>query len=261
MRAVAAAGDAHDVDDDYLGHVRSTGALLVAVDASDAPVGFGGVVVVPTAAGPTAMVTDLFVDPGHRGGGVGTALLEALLAGHERRMTCSSKHPAALPAYRRAGLAPVGRLGYLRRAAGQRPYRGDGPSPDAASVREALAAHPSIGPAWVHGRDELVAHWGSLGALTGRDVVLGVETASDGSPIVVVRRLHAARADDAVAVVVDLLDRLPAGVAVEACVPDWTDLPERLSAVGFVEVDHDIVCTTPGVGLDPTLVVVSPGLW
>src|SRR4029078_736025 len=64
-----------------------------------------------------AMLTDLFVAADARGAGVGTQLLHELLDGTDRRMTFSSKHPAALAAYRSAGMEPRWRFLYLKAVA------------------------------------------------------------------------------------------------------------------------------------------------
>jgi GNAT superfamily N-acetyltransferase len=54
---------------------------LVAVDGDDRPVGFAHLLLHPTtwAIEPSCYLEDLVVDPGHRGQGVGRALLEAVV--------------------------------------------------------------------------------------------------------------------------------------------------------------------------------------
>lgn len=249
---IAVEGDAADVDRQYLSYVARAGSLLVAVGASGRPIAFGGAVDVPTPDGTAAMVSDLFVEPEARGGGVGTALLEHLLVGRPLRMTCSSAHPAALPAYRTAGLLPIGRLRYLvghGRAEGRRH----------GSLVDRSAVLTDGG--WAHDRVSLIEYYRGLGAGIGRHMVIGVSTAAPVGTTVTVRRLHAAGASDAQSSIEHLLDRLPVSTRVELCVPEWQPLAEWLAGQVFVEVDRDIVCTTPGLRLDPSVVVVNAGLW
>src|SRR6187431_3159429 len=89
IEEIAIEGDA-GADDWYLRIVRAEGRLLVA-ERGGRIVGYGGVV----RAGDVAMVSDLFVAADARGAGVGGQLLTALLDGWDRRMTCSSRDPAA----------------------------------------------------------------------------------------------------------------------------------------------------------------------
>ncbi len=86
---------------------------LVAGD--DAIIGFGGIMVV----GDEAHITNLLVDPDHRGRGVGrslmVSLIEAAVAGGARHLTLEvrKRNEAARALYSRLGLAPVGvRLRY-----------------------------------------------------------------------------------------------------------------------------------------------------
>lgn len=81
---------------------------LVAVD--DVVVGFGGVMVI----GDEAHITNLLVDPDHRGMGLGrgimVALIEAAVASGARHLTLEvrKRNEAARALYSRLGLAPVG---------------------------------------------------------------------------------------------------------------------------------------------------------
>lgn len=86
---------------------------LVAED--DAPVGFGGVMVV----GVEAHITNLLVDPGYRGQGIGrrlmVGLIEAAISEGARHMTLEvrSQNVPARSLYSGLGFAPVGvRSGY-----------------------------------------------------------------------------------------------------------------------------------------------------
>lgn len=94
---------------DYLDHERSTGRLLVTVEA-ERVLGFGAVL-------PRGTVThlgDLFIRPDRVGAGLGTALLRALLADAAERTTYASSDPRALPLYVRFGMEPWWPLLYLK---------------------------------------------------------------------------------------------------------------------------------------------------
>lgn len=230
---IAALGDAH-TPPHYLAYVRTAGRLLVAEDHGRV-VGFGGVVPVPDAEGSTAMVTDLFVHPEARGRGVGTQLLGELLAGNPRRMTCSSSHPAALPAYVRAGMEPRGTVHYWRGSA----FGG---------------AAPAMPEPWAHDRVDLVGSWAEHGAIVRADSVVERR----GATVAVVQRVVSETPEREVE---QLLRGLPADVEVTLCVPDWQPLGRWLSEHGFTSFDHDLWCATPDVMPDPMLAVVNPGLW
>jgi GNAT superfamily N-acetyltransferase len=64
-------------------------------------------------AGPITHLCDLFVEPGHHGRGVGTALLRAVMPAGGTRTTFSSADPRALPIYARSGMRPSWPLLYL----------------------------------------------------------------------------------------------------------------------------------------------------
>jgi len=230
--AIAAAGDAA-TPPWYLAHVRAAGRLLVA-ERDGTVVGFGGMV---PAAG-VAMVTDLFVAPHARGAGVGSLLLGHLLDGWPARMTCSSQHPAALPAYARHGMQPRGLVHY---------YRG-----------RAVGGGPPLQPApWLHTRAELAAMWAARGAVVTADCI--VQVADDGA--VAIHRAVGADGAAGVASVRRALSAFSPSTAVTLCVPDWQPVGEWLLSNRFDRVDHDLWCASSGVQPDPTLVVTHPGLW
>lgn len=234
LAAIAAEGGSADADPAYFGFVRRTGSLLAAVDADGVVQGFGGAVPV---GGTVVMVSDLFVAAAARGQGVGGLLLDALLRGRPLAMTGSSAHPAALPLYRRAGLQPRGTVRYLRGAA-----MGGG------------ALLPTTG-VWAHGRADLVAHFAARGAVVAADAVFEKSGAA-GAPAVIRRVI-----DSGTAVLAALLRGLPAGVAVECCVPSTHPASAWCDRHGFVQFDEDLWCATNGVQPDHRLAVVHPGLW
>lgn len=228
VAVVASEGSSDDAGPAYLAFVRTTGRLLVAVDG-DVVLGFAGMVPV----GDAAMVTDLFVGTRSRGHGVGGRLLGELLDGWPQRMAFSSQHPAALPAYRRAGLEPRWRLRCLTGRA-----VGGGPP---------MALAP-----WGHDRTDLVEHYRAVGAEVGRDLV-----ARFGPRGVRVLRLVS---DEPEAQLLGLLTSLRSGATVWCCVPEQHPLSAWLDGRGFWEIEHDVFCSTPGIVLDGALGCVHPGL-
>jgi GNAT superfamily N-acetyltransferase len=113
LAAIASAVDESGVvsaaDPRYVEHLTRLGRLLVAVDEADTPVAYGGTLERRGA----RFLTDLFVSPGHRGGGVGGALLRELWGDATERVTSSSQDPRAIASYTRAGARPRWPLVYL----------------------------------------------------------------------------------------------------------------------------------------------------
>jgi GNAT superfamily N-acetyltransferase len=234
LAEIGAEGDAPGLDAHYLSFVAARGRLLVAASAGDV-VAFAGMLPVTgfSPVGDVAMVTDLFVSTEGRGHGVGGALLTALLDGYEQRMTCSSKHPAALPAYRRAGMEPRWRLLYLAGVA-------DGGGP------------PLTPAPWAGDRPELVQHFADAGAIVVRDAV--IEVAGGGADV------HRLQAADPIGRMADILAALPAGLPVHTCVPEPHPLAQWLFGRDFEVADHDVFCATPGVMFRGGVSCVHPGL-
>lgn len=228
---IAAEGDA-DCDSTYLAFVAASGRLLCATVAGDV-VAFGGMVPVGDIAGDIAMVTDLFAAAGARSGGIGSRLLTELLEGHPRRMTFSSQHPAAQAAYRRAGMLPRGRMLYLSGTA-------VGGGPQVASG------------AWMHGRDQLIGYFAARGSLVTPSVIVQVD-----DNVVQVLRIDA---EDAIGECHRLLRAFDAASDVTLYVPEAHPLTAWLVARDFVVTDHDVLFTTEGVDLPPTLAALHPGL-
>jgi GNAT superfamily N-acetyltransferase len=221
---LAEIGGASGVTPDYLDFVRATGRLLMS--DHDA---FAGM----TPVDDVAMLTDLFVAPEARGRATGTSLLDAVLDGYEQRMTFSSQHPAAVPAYRRAGMHPQWRLLYLRGVA----RGGDEP----------LSAQ-----SWAHHRPELALHFAARPSIVTADAI--VEQHPDRA------RVHRIDSSEPTCVAAAVLDALPAGLPVTFCVPEWHELARWLGAQGFAADEHDVFCATPGVEWPPTLACCHPGL-
>jgi len=100
-----------DVDRDYYSTILEHGRLVVA-EASGVVIGYGGAI--PVAG--TRHLSDLFVHPDGHGRGIGRELLNAVWDSSVRdvpRQTFSSRHPAALPLYIRAGMVPRWSMLYL----------------------------------------------------------------------------------------------------------------------------------------------------
>lgn len=226
---IAADGDSDDADARYLSFIAAQGRLLVA-ERDRRVVAFGGMVPI----GRVAMVTDLFVAAAARGTGLGGSVLAALLDGWPQRMTCSSKHAAALPAYRRVGMEPVDRLLYL-----------DGVATGGGAPLTSLP--------WAHERTELVDHFAAEGALVAGDVV--VQQSPDGATVL--RLQHA----DPLARMCEVLAALTPGTPVRAHVPASHPLAADLLAAGFVVADHDLICTVPGVKISSACSCVHAGLF
>ena len=228
MDAIAREGDA-GADAGYLALVRSQHGRLLVAEQDDRVIAFGGVVDVDG----VAMLTDLFVAADARGSGVGSRLLQELLEGTDRRMTFSSKHPAALAAYRRAGMEPRWRFLYLKGVA-----NGGGSGLPAA--------------AWQHGRPSLVEEMAAQGAHVTADVV----SIPDETGIWIAR----VQSDRPVKVVSATLAGLPRGTVVHMCVPEYSPLATWALKSGFAETDFDTFCATADVELPTDLHCFDPGL-
>jgi GNAT superfamily N-acetyltransferase len=228
LDAVARQGDA-SADAPYLALLRSQAAQLLVADSAGDVVGFGGVVDIEG----TSMLTDLFVAADARGAGIGTRLLLELFDGSSRRMTFSSKHPAALAAYQRMGMVPQWRLLYLEGPANG----GDMPLPTGA---------------WQHDRVSLVNEMARQGAHVAGDVVVMPDTTKTW-----IARLQSGRS---VEVLAAALDGLTPGAAVTMCTPEHSPVADWAQDHGFTVVDYDTFCATPGVSLPPDLHCLDPGL-
>jgi hypothetical protein len=228
MDAIAREGDA-SADAQYLALVRSEGGLLLVAESAGRVVAYGGVVDIDG----VAMLCDLFVAADARGMGIGTQLLQELFDGSSRRMTFSSKHPAAHAAYRRAGMEPSWRLLYLRGVA-----IGGGPE---LPVDE-----------WRHGRAPLVQQMARHGAHVSSDVVWIPEDNR-----VWIARLESSRPVEALAAA---LAGLTAGTVVTMCTPEHSEVARWIQENGFALSSCDTFFATPGDELPGDLQCLNPGL-
>jgi hypothetical protein len=229
----------------YRDLIRRHGRLLVA-ELDGEVVGFGGMVEIAHPDGPVAMITDLFVDERRHGHGAGRAIAEALVEGHERRMTFSSRHPAARGLYASLGLEPRWTLRYLRGVA--RPTE---------SSLVAWAVDPwSVATdrrEYLHLLDPIEC----FEVLDGPDVIGHAITQDDGSTVAVHRLVTSG---DHVAAIRALLNVLPAGRTVECCVPDVDPAAGALVGVGFAEFEHDLFMATAPDLMPAGAIVLNPGL-
>jgi GNAT superfamily N-acetyltransferase len=228
MDAIAREGDA-SADANYLALVRSQDGRLLVTEVDSRIIAYGGVVDVDG----ITMLCDLFVAADQRGAHVGSLLLDQLFVGSRQRMTFSSKHPAALAAYRKVGMEPRWRLLYLTGAA-----VGGGPVLPAA--------------AWQHERPTLVEKMARQGANVSADVVL----LPDEKGIWIIR-LQCTRPVDTLTAV---LAGLPRGTVVTMCTPEHSPIAEWAQRHDFAVTDYDTFCATPGVELPTDLHCLDPGL-
>jgi GNAT superfamily N-acetyltransferase len=228
MDAIAREGDA-SADAGYLELVRSQRGRLLVAESNDRVTAYGGVVDIDG----VAMVCDLFVAADARGAGIGSLLLQELLAGYSHRMTFSSKHPAALAAYSRMGMQARWRLLYLKgRALGGGAER---------PVAE-----------WRHDRSSLVQEMARQGARVTADAV-----AMPHEGGVWIMRLHSARP---IKVLSATLAGLSGGTVVTMCTPEHSPVASWAQERGFEVDDYDTFCATGDVDLPPDLHCLDPGL-
>ena len=228
MDAIAREGDA-SAGAGYLELVRSQGGRLLVAESGGRVTAYGGVVDIDG----VAMLCDLFVAADARGGGIGTLLLMELLDGFRDRMTFSSKHPAALAAYRRMGMHPRRRLLYLKgRALG-------------GGVKRPVAE-------WRHDRSSLVHEMARQGAHVTADAV---SMPHEGG--VWMLRLHSVRP---IKVLSATLAGLAAGTVVTMCTPEHSPVAAWAQERGFEVDDYDTFCATPDVDLPDDLHCLDPGL-
>jgi hypothetical protein len=199
------------------------------------------------------MISDLFVSPDHQGLGIGRALLGELRrrTGTGPCFTFSSRHPAALPVYARAGLIPSWPLAYLS---------GPAPAPTGGLQAEQVdAATAARAEADLTGRNRSADYTFWLRDPAARAVVVrdrrsvvACGAVRDGA----VLHLCCPFADHAAAALVAAC----AGTErISACLPGAHPSFGVLLTSGFLMTDNDIAMATPELTL-PIGWVYSPGL-
>ena len=238
-RASGFDGEAGD-DPAYVAYLLEAGSVVLAVVDGE-PIGFAAAVDV----GGVTMLADLFVDPSRQARGIGRALLDAVLAGSERRMTFSSHDSRAITLYARVGMTVRWALLYLRGSIDIA-----GPATVCAPAEAA-----TIEATWT-GIDRADAYALWTAGIGGRAlrVAGGVGAISDGT-------LHHAVTEpgaDPDHVVRALLGSID-GVA-RLCIPSVHPAVSRLLHDGFVVEDFDLFMTTEPEIPGGTTGVFSSGL-
>ncbi|MEP7025862.1 MAG: GNAT family N-acetyltransferase [Actinomycetota bacterium] len=242
-------------DAGYLQLLRSTGTVLVAVEADGTLTGWGAVKHTPLG----LLLSDLFVHPAQHGHGVGAQLLRALMPGEpagSRRFTFSSQHANALPLYVRSGLVPSWPLLYLRGSPARLPASAD-VSADCVDAVTAARADAVLTSAPERSAD--YGHWTRRPSGTGLVVRDGstVIAAGAGSPA---ELFHLTCPDPALAAAALFAAVAALGADQLAfCLPGPHPALLPLLGAGFRIEDYDISMSTPGLEL-PTGWIYSPGL-
>ena len=258
----------------YLEHLLTAGTLCVAVRGG-VVVGYAGAMVVGGRR-PAAHVTDLFVDPGAQGRGVGSRLLKALMAVIDVPdwTTSSSADPRALTLYARAGMVPLWPVLYVDAPLGAELVER---RQDVAVTAVAAEAAAGFELRW-SGRDFSVhyRHWAARPGATVFRVELAGRTAAVG--IVREGRLAAGRTIDHLAVAPSadpggtLLAALSSAVVrgpeagaggdaqarLRLAVPGPNPALPYLLALGFRILDQDTFCASDSGLVDPLRVVPDP---
>ncbi|MGD9705437.1 MAG: GNAT family N-acetyltransferase [Acidimicrobiia bacterium] len=250
-------GGQHDdsgSDASYRAHLMTHGRLFVGVRAGRV-VGFAGARDI----GGHRLLSDLFVDPRLHGGGVGRALLAAVLDDAAERFTFSSSDPRAMPIYARAGMRPRWPLLYVR-----------GPAPEVVTesvvVERVEAGAAAEVERSVTGVDRAVEHgyWSRRAGATA--AVIRMDGELVGAVCFVVRgdesRIeHLALASGADAAPVVAAVAATAGApTVRAFVPGPRPLLEWLLHQRFVIDEVDTFMSSDPDAVPATLAVVHPGL-
>lgn len=243
-----------DVDRDYYASIIEHGRLVVA-EASEIVVGYCGVIPVATA----LHVSDLFLHPDAHGRGIGRDLLAAVWHPDvdAPRQTFSSRHPAALPLYIRAGMQPRWPLLYLEGDAGALP-RGHFTTRDVTSQEAADVEESWLG--W--NRLDQYRYWSSRsGART--FAVLDAETPVAVGCLARSRMrftlLHLSVVDPSVQVeALSAVGTVTTGDVLVAAPGPSAATPALVNA-GWRIVDQDIYCSSDAGLTDATRLLPHPG--
>ncbi len=248
--------DDADLDVSYYRHLLDHGRLVVA-EASDIVIGYAAAIEV----GRSRHVSDLFLHQDARGQDIGRKLLEAMWeadAVSVPRQTFSSLHPAALPLYLRAGMAPMWPLLYLTGSSTSLPL-------SRLHVRvvdgETAAKHEAEWLGW--NRPTEYRYWSDrpgarVFAVHDGDLVVAVGCSVRNRTMHTLGRL--ACMDEAL-----LPEALSAaarwcGDDVMVAVPGVNRGVPTLVGAGWKIVEHDIYCASESGLMDPTRLLPHPGL-
>ena len=261
----------------YAEHLLQRGTVVVAETDDGVVVGYASAVTIAA----WRHVTDLFVHPGSRDHGIGTALLAAALDGADAATAFSSEDPRALPLYLRAGLGALWPNLYLEGRPGRLP------DPEL-EVRVVTADEAAAAELDVSGHDRSRDHeyWGSRRGATPFVVVdgssilgAGVAVHRRGRPGRWLPHLVIAPAADAAAVALAALHSTAPGGAIgptpeagrsapadtahpptSVCVPGPHPVLPVLLRFGLRIVDRDLFAATDPHLVDPERILPDPSL-
>ncbi len=244
----------------YLELIEACGRALVA-ELDDRIVGFAATV----PSGRITHVSDLFVDPGHQGTGIGSRLLAEVLGDAWPRTTFSSADPRALPLYVRNGLRPGWPGCYVVGSAEALPQPAAGLTTEplvASAMTEVERRIAGVDRAVLHAHEAREA--GSLHlAVRAGDRIVAAGHARDArkDPGRWLDRLVVDPAADPVeAVVAALAAAAVPGRQVGTCVPGPHPALAVLLEAGFRIIDRDVYCESePGL-VDPARSLPDPAL-
>ena len=245
----------------YVEFLLGRGRVVVA-ETGGIVVGFGSVILI----GDASMVTDLFVDPGHHGRGVGTALLSAALGDAHPRMTFSSADPRALPAYVRAGMRPWWPNLYVRADQAALARLPADPSVVAEPATLDETARVALALTGVDRRDDFAFYavqpdaTGFVILDAGAVAAVGWAGRDDEGSGRALAHASIARDADASRVAFAAFRAAAGNESVWGCVPGPHPALARLLEAGARIVDRDTFCTSDPGWLDPERILPNPGL-
>lgn len=249
-----------DVVGPYVTHLIGRGRTCVA-EVDGAIVGFGAAI----DAGRAVHLADLFVHPDRLGQGIGRRMLDAVLAGSQRRTTFASDDPRAMPIYVRAGMIPLWPSFYVQGAAGDIPAGPRRLATEDAGPDELAAIELS----WTgHDRSADHVHWAQVAEADsfvvrdGSDVVaIGHARVRQMAPVRVANRLMIHPDADPVAPTLTALARTGRhGGEVMISLLGPNPILRPLLEAGFRIVEHDQFLASDPDLIDPTRLIPNSGM-
>jgi len=246
--------DGADFDTTYYQHLLQHGHVVVA-EASEVVIGYGAAIDVDG----VRHLSDLFVHQDARGMGVGRQLLgETLTSDAAASQTFASLHPAALPLYVRAGMAPTWPLLYVHGDAARLPTSSLIVEPCEAEAAAALESE------WL-GWDRRIeyGYWSrrpesQIFRVMDGTSAIAVGCSVDSRGVHSLGRLACGDAADACEVAAAAVRSC--GDDVMAAVPGANPAARMFVESGWRVVDLDLYCTSePGL-VDPRRLLPHPGL-
>ena len=214
--------------------------------------------------GMARVLSDLFVEPGRLGQGLGRSLLTALFEDAPVRATFASSDPRALPVYVRAGMTPLWLCLYLEGDAEQLP-----PIAPTLTVWDATPDELAILEETWTGAARLVDH-GFWASQTRADpflvkdaegpVAFGYGRARQVTASRALNRLLIRPGADPVPPILAGLARAARGGRVQACLLGPNPALPLLLGAGFHVVDHDQFLSSDPSLVDPARFLPNPGM-